>query len=431
LPSERVGVVGAGYVGLTTAACLAHLGHQVSCVDIDPARIALLRRGSVPIAEPGLPELVGAGLASGRLSFTTGMACLDGVGAVVVCVPTPFGDGGGPDLGPLDSALGELAAALPPDCPVAIKSTVPVGTTRWAASRLGRPAVSNPEFLREGHAVHDFLHPNRIVVGADDEPAARRIAALYADLSGPVIHTDPGSAELAKYGSNAFLAMKLSYVNALAELCERVGADIGEVTRTMGLDERIGPAFLAPGPGWGGSCLPKDTAALVAGAADAGMDLALVRAAMAVNRRQPDRIVAKVREAVTGSVAGSLAGRRLGLLGLTFKAGTGDLRESPALAVAARLADLGAVLTGYDPGLPESARSAVEPVRLVGDPVLVARDAAGIVLLTEWPQFRDLDWPRLAALAEQPVLVDTRNLLDHKTLVAHGFQHHGLGVGGR
>jgi UDPglucose 6-dehydrogenase len=426
LASQSLGVVGAGYVGLTTAACLAHLGHQVSCVDIDPARVALLRQGVVPIAEPRLEELVGEGLAAGRLSFSTEVACLGTVDAVLVCVPTPTGVGGVADLGALEAVRDNLSGMLRPDCAVAIKSTVPVGTTRRVAARIGRPTVSNPEFLREGHAVHDFLHPDRIVVGADDHAAARRIAALYAGLSAPVIHTDPASAELAKYASNAFLAMKLSYVNVLAELCERMGADIGEVTRTMSLDERIGPAFLSPGPGWGGSCLPKDTAALVRCAAQTGVDFDLVRAAVAVNERQPGRIVDKVRAAVTGSPVGSLDGVRLGLLGLTFKAGTDDLRDSPALAVAARLADLGAVLTGYDPEV--SVRDAVGPVQLVDDPILVAKDAAGLVLLTEWPHFRDLDWPALAVVVDQRVIVDTRNLLDQATLAGQGFHHIGLGT---
>jgi UDPglucose 6-dehydrogenase len=428
LVSHRVGVVGAGYVGLTTAACLAHLGHRVSCVDIDTTRVAGLRLGEVPIAEPDLAELVGAGLATGRLSFSTGMAQLGDADAAVVCVATPTGAGGVADLRAFESALDSLSRILRPGCAVAVKSTVPVGTTRRAAAVLGQPVVSNPEFLREGHAVHDFLHPDRIVVGSDDDPAARRIAALYTGLRAPVIHTDPASAELAKYASNAFLAVKLSYVNVLAELCERLGADIGEVTHTMGLDERIGPAFLTPGPGWGGSCLPKDTAALVRGAADTGVDFDLVRAAVAANERQPARIVDKVREAVTGSPQGRITDLRIGLLGLTFKAGTDDLRHSPALAVASRLADQGAVLTGYDPGVPAATCQTIGPVDIVDDPVLVAKGAAGIVLLTEWPLFRDLDWPQLAAAADQPVIIDTRNLLDHATLTANGFHHSRLGT---
>lgn len=425
MASGPVGVVGAGYVGLTTAACLTHLDHRVRCVDVDAARVAALTRGEVPIAEPDLTELVDRGLATGRLSFDTDAASLGGTGVVVLCVPTPMGDGGVADLSALRAALASLAEVLPVGAVVAVKSTVPVGTTARVPAMLGRAdvgVVSNPEFLREGHAVHDFLHPDRIVVGSADESAGERVVELYRGIPAPVVRTDPASAELGKYASNAFLAMKLSYVNVLAELCERVGADIGPVTETMALDERIGGAFLSPGPGWGGSCLPKDIAALVSSARQSGVDPSLLTAAVDANARQQDRVVAKVRAAVSGS--GSLDGVRLGLLGLTFKAGTDDLRHSPALAVASRLAAAGAQLTGYDPAVRES----VGPVQVVEDPYLVAKDAAGIVLLTEWPQFRELDWAQLTAVADQPVVVDTRNLLDREALARDGITYIGLGV---
>ncbi|WP_199430131.1 UDP-glucose dehydrogenase family protein [Qaidamihabitans albus] len=421
----RVGVVGAGYVGLTSAACLAHLGHRVTCVDVDEPKVQALRGGDVPISEPGLPELVAEGLREGRLSFGSEHAALASADVVLLCVPTPTGPDGDADLGAFDRALTGLHGTLAPGCAVVIKSTVPVGTTERAGRVLGLPAVSNPEFLREGHAVHDFLHPDRIVIGTADGDAADRVWRLYAGLDAPVLHTATASAELAKYASNAFLALKVSYVNVLAELCERSGADIAEVTATMGLDERIGPAFLSPGPGWGGSCLPKDTRALLRAADEAGVDFAVLADAVAANTHQHDRVVTKVREAVTGSAGGSLAGMRLGLLGLTFKAGTDDLRESPALVIAARLAAEGAVLTAYDPGARGTARP--EHVQLVDDPGLVAKDAAGIVLLTEWPQFRELDWAQLAELAEQPTVVDCRNLLDPASLTEAGFTYRGLG----
>ncbi|PRX48596.1 UDPglucose 6-dehydrogenase [Prauserella shujinwangii] len=420
--SYEVGVVGAGYVGLTSAACLAHLGHRVTCVDVDGEKVARLRRADVPIEEPGLPALVGEGLGRGVLRFSTEFADLAGTDAVLLCVPTPTGDDGGADLRAFDRALGALART-PRTGVVVVKSTVPVGTTARTQRELGRPAVSNPEFLREGHAVHDFLHPDRIVVGGTDPAAAELVARLYAGLDAPVLRTAPASAELAKYASNAFLALKVSYVNVLAELCERYGADIGEVTGTMGRDDRIGGAFLAPGPGWGGSCLPKDTRALLRAADDAGVDFAVLDGAVAANAHQRERVVTKVREAVTGSPHGSLRGARVGLLGLTFKAGTDDVRESPAVAVAHRLAAAGAHLTGYDPG----ASGPVDGVQLVDDPVLVAKDAACIVLLTEWPQFRELDWPQLAGLAEQATVVDCRNLLDPAALAEAGFGYRGLG----
>ncbi|GDY33366.1 UDP-glucose dehydrogenase family protein [Gandjariella thermophila] len=428
-----IGVVGAGYVGLTTTACLAHLGNRVICVDVDGSKVDGLRHGEVPIAEPGLAELVAEGLAARRLEFTTDASTLGDAEVVLLCLPTPMGEAGVADLSVLESALGELAGVLAPGCVVVMKSTVPVGTTARAGELLGRsdvPVVSNPEFLREGHAVHDFLHPDRIVVGTEDTGAAARVVGLYAALDAPVLRTDPASAELAKYASNAFLALKLSYVNALAELCERVGADVRAVGRVLGLDNRIGPAFLAPGPGWGGSCLPKDTSALLRTAEAAGVDFGLLRETVAVNVAQRERVVRKVRRAVTGSPRGSLAGVRLGLLGLTFKAGTDDLRHSPALAVAAELSRAGAVLTAYDPRAGGAGHPDLDGIALVDDPYLVAKDAAGIVLLTEWPEFRDLDWATLAALADHAAVVDTRNLLDPDTLCGTGWVHTGIGTPG-
>ncbi|WP_197320361.1 UDP-glucose/GDP-mannose dehydrogenase family protein [Saccharomonospora sp. NB11] len=423
-----VGVVGTGYVGLTTAACLAHLGHRVTGVDIDARKVAVLRRGDVPIAEPGLDTLVADGLATRRLTFTTDLTALAEADVVVLCVPTPTGPDGTADLRAYDAAVDAAAPVLAAHCVVAVKSTVPVGTTTRTARRLGRPAVSNPEFLREGHAAHDFLHPDRIVVGGSDPDAASRVASLYDGLTAPVVHTDPVSSELAKYASNAFLALKVSYVNVLADLCERLGADVVDVTDVMRLDPRIGSTFLSPGPGWGGSCLPKDTRALLHTATEAGADVALLADAVAANERQHERMARKVRQAVTGSPEGSLHGVRLGLLGVTFKAGTDDVRDSPALAVAQRLAAAGAVLTGYDPGVDRDGCPGTHGlVQLVDDVTLVAKDAAGLVLLTEWPQFRDLDWAHLAELTDRATIVDTRNLLDPPTLTRAGFTYFGLG----
>ncbi|MGW4328991.1 UDP-glucose dehydrogenase family protein [Nocardia sp. NPDC004573] len=422
---SRVGVVGAGYVGLTSAACLAHLGHHVVCVDNDEAKVAALRAGTVAIVEPGLPELVREGLAENRLVFTSDPEALHECEVVLLCLPTPMGTGGSADLGVLEDALETLSTVLPPDCVLVTKSTVPVGTAARIPALSGLPStavVSNPEFLREGHAVEDFLHPDRVLVGAaeHDRASAERVAALYAGTGAPVLRSDPASAELAKYASNAFLAMKLSFVNTLAELCERVGADITKVTGAMGMDDRIGPAFLAPGPGWGGSCLPKDTRALLRAAEASGVDFALVRDTLRANDHQQAMVLRKIRRAVTGAVDGSLSGTRIGVFGLAFKAGTGDLRDSPAVAVARQLSRHDATVTAYDPCVPAGTPD-LDGIRVVDDPYLVAKDAGALAVLTEWPEFRALDWAKLATDVDRPVIVDTRNLLDEQLLSGTGF----------
>jgi UDPglucose 6-dehydrogenase len=436
---RRIAVVGTGYVGLTTGACLASLGHRVSCADLDPEKVARLCRGEVGIREDGLAELVDAGIASGRLSFVVGAAAAldqltaDGEPAEVVflCVPTPMGVGGVADLAAVETVVEEIRTTLAPGTVVVNKSTVPVGTAARTAELLGRDdvaVVSNPEFLREGSAVHDFLNPDRIVVGASSQDAAERVAALYARLGAPTVLTDAASAEMIKYAANCFLAMKLSYVNALAEMCERLDADISDVTDGMGYDRRIGQSFLNPGPGWGGSCLPKDTNALLQVADSVDFEFRLLRATIDTNTRQYQRIVDKIRLAVTGHRQGSLAKRRLALLGLTFKAGTDDLRDSPALAVAALLRQAGAELTAYDPGLPASGVGSDAPAMAVADdPYIAAKDVDAIVILTEWSEFRSLDWPRLAVLTATATLVDTRNLIDRDVAARAGFRWVGLG----
>jgi UDPglucose 6-dehydrogenase len=431
---RRIAVIGTGYVGLATGACLASLGHRVVCADVNAERIKRLASGEVDILEPGLPELVTEGLAAGRLEFVAdaseaigGMG--DGAEVVFLCLPTPMGVGGVADLSVVESVVEEIRDLLGPGCVVVNKSTVPVGTARRITELLGRPdvaVVSNPEFLREGSAVDDFLSPDRIVVGCAKQDAAERVAALYARLGAPTVLTDAASAELVKYAANCFLAMKLSYVNSMAELCDRLGADIGDVTEGMGYDKRIGQAFLAPGPGWGGSCLPKDTAAMLQLADAADFEFRLLRAAIDTNTRQRQRMVDKVRQAVTGSRTGSLSRTRLGLLGLTFKAGTDDLRDSPALAIAALLRQAGATLVGYDPTLTRG-ETVLDGIHLLDDPYAAVTEADAIVILTEWPQFRNLDWPRVAALVRHPVVVDTRNLLDPDVLHRAGLSWSGLG----
>ncbi|MEU4740000.1 UDP-glucose/GDP-mannose dehydrogenase family protein [Actinosynnema sp. NPDC023658] len=419
---RRIAVVGTGYVGLTTGACLASLGHRVVCADVDALKVARLRAGQVDILEPGLVELVAEGRSSGRLAFVEGARhAVPDAEVVFLCLPTPMGAGGAADLGAVESVAREIRDVLPSGAVVVCKSTVPVGTSTGVAALLGREDVdvaSNPEFLREGSAVHDFLHPDRIVVGADSPRAAERVGALFTALGAPTVLTDAASAEMVKYAANCFLAMKLSYVNAIAELCELLGADVTAVTEGMGHDQRIGRSFLNPGPGWGGSCLPKDTHAMVRMAEAVDVDFSLVRATIETNVRQQRRVVDKVRRAV-----GTLAGARIGVLGLAFKAGTNDLRDSPALAVAELLAFEGAELVAYDP---EVDRPLVG-MTVVDSPYAAVRDADAVVLLTEWPEFRALDWALVASAMSGSTVLDTRNHLDPDALARAGLVLHGLG----
>ncbi|PRX47832.1 UDPglucose 6-dehydrogenase [Prauserella shujinwangii] len=415
--------MGTGYVGLTTGACLASLGHRVTCADVDEGKVARLSAGRVDILEPGLAELVAKGLTSGVLSFV-GQArdAVADAEAVFLCVPTPMGAGGAADLSAVEAVVAEIGDALPPGCAVVTKSTVPVGTARRIRELLGRSdvaVVSNPEFLREGTAVADFLGPDRIVVGSDDRAAARRVAGLYRALGAPSVVTDAASAELVKYAANCFLAMKLSYVNSIAELCERLGADIEAVTEGMGHDRRIGRSFLKPGPGWGGSCLPKDTSALLRTAEAARFDFGLLAAAIEENIAQRDRVLAKI----AGAVGGTLAGARIGLLGLAFKAGTDDLRDSPALSVASMLAAHGAEITAYDPAVTRE----LSGLTVVDSAYRAADGADAVVVLTEWPEFRQLDWTFLAGLMRGDSVVDTRNLLEPRVVLDAGLSWQGIG----
>ncbi|WP_028934758.1 UDP-glucose dehydrogenase family protein [Pseudonocardia spinosispora] len=436
---RRIAVIGTGYVGLTTGACLASLGHQVVCADVDEEKINKLKAGTIPILEPGLTELVTEGMAAGRLKFVVGARDAianpnaddtesedNPVEVVFLCVPTPMGAGGAADLAAVEAVAQEVRDLLPRNCVVVNKSTVPVGTAARTKQLLGRrdvAVVSNPEFLREGSAVHDFLNPDRIVVGCDQQDAAEKVAALYSRLGAPTLLTDAASSEMVKYAANCFLAMKLSYVNAMAELCERLGADVHEVTEGMGYDKRIGQAFLKPGPGWGGSCLPKDTNALVQISAAAGFDFPLLNASLETNNRQAARMVDKVRAAC----GGSLSGKRIGLLGLTFKAGTDDLRDSPALTVAAALRAEGAELTAFDPGCQTGVAGVTDGITVTDDPMTAAKDADAITVLTEWPEFRALDWKAMAKVASRRTVVDTRNLLDPDVLRRAGFSWVGVG----
>jgi len=434
--SGHVLVIGAGYVGLTTAACLASLGHRVVCADIDVDRVEQLRRGQMPIFEAGLDELVADGIANGHLEFVVGSAeAATKARVVFLAVPTPQGEDGSADLRFVEAAAAEIGPQLRSGAVVVNKSTVPVGSTRVVERVLARgdvKVVSNPEFLREGTAIHDFLNPDRIVIGSDDPEAAGRVARLYTGLDTEIILTDPASAETIKYAANGFLAMKISFVNAVAALCEAVGADVADVVRGIGLDRRIGPDFLRPGPGWGGSCFPKDTQALVRIASDHGYDFSMMRGVIEVNREQLRRMVNKVMACLEATATSrGLDGAIVGALGLTFKAGTDDLRDSPALAVLAQLAQLGMGIRAHDPtvGVPVSSslRTLLGSIEVVEDPLAAAVGADVLLVLTEWPEYREIDLAGLAQVMRGRQVIDMRNLLDPQVVRAAGLEYEGVG----
>lgn len=424
--SNTIAVVGTGYVGLTTGTCLAHLGHSVTCIDTNADKIARIEAGDMPIAEDRLAELVAEGRSSGRLRFTSDLSAgVRGREFVLLCVPTPQAPDGSADLSFITAAARAIAPDLAEGAVIINKSTVPVGSTRVVAEALGRPdvsVVSNPEFLREGHAVSDFLNPERVVVGADDESVAFRVASLHMRLSAPLLVTDPASAELIKYASNSFLALKLSYVNAIAAVAEAVDADIDDVVKGLGLDSRVGARFLQPGPGWGGSCLPKDTSALVRIAEDAGYDFTLLKDVISVNQTQFDRVVDKTIEVLEGPIAG----HRVAVWGLTFKAHTDDLRDSPAVEIVRRFVADGAAVVAYDPEV-SPGTAFLDGVDVVADPVAACAGADVLVVLTEWPQFGRVDLDRVADALTRPRIVDTRNVVDRLALQRRGFAYRGIG----
>ncbi len=423
---NKVAVVGTGYVGLTTGACFAHLGHQVTCADIDVSKVERLRRGEIPIYEPGLEALVVEGLAAGRLTFTDDpIAAASEAGFVYLCVPTPQGEDGSADLSYLEAAARQIGPHLQPETIVVNKSTVPVGSANFVAQVIGRgdiQVVSNPEFLREGTAVHDFLNPDRVVIGAADQSAAIRIAGLYLGLPAPLMVTDPASAETIKYASNAFLAMKLSFVNAIANLCEVVGADVSDVVLGMGYDKRIGHDFLRPGPGWGGSCFPKDSRALRYMAAEAGYEFGILDAVLEANEAQFGRVADKV----VRMVGGDIAGVKVAAWGLTFKANTDDRRDSPSVNVLRRLVAMGAEVTVFDPTV-SGPVAEIPELRTAPDAITACQGADVLVVLTEWDEFKWVDLDEVKAAMGTPRIVDGRNLLDRSLLVRRGFEYDGIG----
>jgi UDPglucose 6-dehydrogenase len=421
---SQIAVIGTGYVGLTTGAYLAHLGHHVICADVVEAKVAMLRRGEMPIVEAGLEQLVRDGLEQRRLSFVLGASsAVADAEYVFLCLPTPQDIHGFADVSYVEAAAREIAPHLRPGAVVINKSTVPVGSVGLVASVIGRAdvaVVSNPEFLREGTAVQDCLHPDRIVIGGDDPDALRRVAGLYAAIDAPFVLTDATSAETIKYASNAFLATKVSFINAIANLCEAAGADVREVIRGMGFDRRIGFEFLKPGPGWGGSCLPKDTQALVRIAEEAGYDFALLRGVIQANAAQQETVIRKVERLAGGTIDSAT----ISVWGLAFKAGTDDLRDSPSLAVIRHLLAAGARVRAFDPAVLEE----VEGVEVVSSPYEACRDADVLVVLTEWPQFAELDLPKVAQLMNFARIVDARNIIDPDAATAAGFVYEGIGI---
>jgi UDPglucose 6-dehydrogenase len=422
----EIAIIGTGYVGLTTGACFAHLGHNVVCADVVPDKVERLSRGEIPILEAGLGQMVREGLDSGRLRFVLGAAAAAATAEFAyLCVPTPQGADGSADLSYIEAAAAEISPVMAPDTIVVNKSTVPVGSTRRVEHALGRSdvaVVSNPEFLREGSAVNDFLHPDRVVIGSDDQGAAIRVASLYVGVPAPLMVTDPASAETIKYASNAFLASKLSFVNAVAALCEAVGADVNDVVLGMGYDKRIGHEFLRPGPGWGGSCFPKDVQALLYIAREAGYEFDLLQGVVTVNDQQFDRMVDKI-EHLAG---GSLVDTTVGVWGLTFKANTDDLRQSPSLHIIERLLARGARVRGYDPAVSGPIEH-VPGLEVVPDAYAAGEGASVLAVLTEWDEFKWVDLEKLGGLMASPCIMDARNLLDRAAITRRGFTYQAVG----
>ncbi len=431
----RLGVVGTGYVGLTTGACFAHLGHHVVCGDIDQRKVDMLNSGQIPIVEEGLEDIVNDARANGRLEFALGseVAAAD-ADIVFLCVPTPQGEDGSADLSYIEQAAREIAPILKPGAVVVNKSTVPVGSTIAVEKVLQRhdvSVVSNPEFLREGTAVDDFLMPDRVVVGAANRAAAEKVAELYEGIDTPVIITDPASAETIKYAANGFLAMKISFVNAVAAMCEHVGADVAAVVDGIGSDTRIGSRFLNPGPGWGGSCFPKDSRALVKIAEDHGYNFSMMKGVIEVNDEQRKRMVDKIAKAV-GRHQSDLSGVRVGGMGLTFKAGTDDLRESPAMAIIEELRKVGAHVKAFDPTtcgeLSPHQTSTLAGVELTAELMDIADDVDVVCVFTEWPEFAKVDLEVLAnRVGKGTTVVDTRNLFDPDAVKNAGLRYDGVG----
>ena len=433
----HIAMIGTGYVGLVSGACFADFGHHVTCVDKDAAKIAALQRGEIPIFEPGLDALVAANVKAGRLHFTTDLAApVAEADAVFIAVGTPSRRGDGhADLSYVYAAAKEIAAALRGFTVVITKSTVPVGTGDEVERLIleANPAAevavaSNPEFLREGAAIRDFKYPDRIVVGTSDERARKVVGEIYRPLSlnqAPVMYTARRTAELIKYAANAFLATKITFINEIADLAEKVGADVQDVARGIGMDDRIGTKFLHAGPGFGGSCFPKDTRALIKIALDYDAPLRIVEAVLSVNDNRKRAMTRKVSHVL----GGNLRGKTVAVLGLTFKPDTDDMREAPSIPLVTGLLDMGANVRAYDPVGMEPAKRELPDIVYCEDAYDCAAGADALVIVTEWVQFRALDLPRLKAAMKQPVMVDLRNVYRPEEMAAAGFVYEGVGRG--
>ncbi|HMT47293.1 MAG TPA: UDP-glucose/GDP-mannose dehydrogenase family protein [Novosphingobium sp.] len=433
----KIAMVGSGYVGLVSGACFADFGHDVVCIDKDPAKIDSLKAGIMPIYEPGLAELVGSNVKAGRLSFTTDLAeGIAGASAIFIAVGTPSRRGDGhADLSFVYAVAAEVGANLRQEAVIITKSTVPVGTGDEVERILteANPGVrfavaSNPEFLREGAAIGDFKHPDRIVIGTDDEWARQVMTEVYRPLflnKSPILFTSRRSSELIKYAANAFLAVKITFINEMADLCEKVGADVQDVSRGIGMDNRIGPKFLHAGPGYGGSCFPKDTLALLKTAEDYEAPTRIVEAVVKVNDARKRAMGRKVVEALGG--VEEARGKRVALLGLTFKPNTDDMRDSPAIAIAQTLQDAGVEVAAYDPEGMELAGPLMPGVEMCANAYGAIEGADAVAIVTEWDAFRALDFARIKSLAKAPVLVDLRNIYDPAEVRAKGFTYASIG----
>ncbi len=431
----KIAVIGTGYVGLVTGACFSEFGVDVTCVDNDTTKIDKLRNGSIPIYEPGLDSIVERNVREGRLHFTTDLAAAVASAQVVFfAVGTPPKDDGSPDMSFYQQAAKDVAAAMGDYKVLVTKSTVPVGTGKWLrefiTNNLAIPTdfgvASNPEFLREGAALEDFMRPDRVVIGSDDAKAIEIMKELYRPLhliETPIVFTSLEAAELIKYAANAFLATKITFINEIANLCDAIGCDVHDVARGMGMDNRIGRKFLHPGPGYGGSCFPKDTRALTTVADQFGVETRIVDAVIEANERQRDAMLAKIE-----SLVGDLEGKKIGVLGLSFKPETDDMRESPAVDVIKMMAAKGASVCAYDPVAMIEARKCLDhSVEFAADEYGAIRDADALVIVTEWNQFRALDMERVKQLLKTPKIADLRNIYEPDDIRALGFEYIGVG----
>jgi UDPglucose 6-dehydrogenase len=430
---KNICVVGTGYVGLTTGVCFADLGHSVTCIEIDLHKLELLRSGKSPIFEPGLEEMQERNMRAGRLRFTDDYAVgIPDAEFIFITVGTPMAEDGSADLTYVKAAARSIGQYLRSGSIIIDKSTVPVGTGDLVENIIAEHAgpdvkfdvVSNPEFLREGSALSDFFKPDRIVLGAKNREAAQRVAALHETLGAPIIITDLRTAEMIKYASNAFLATRISFINEIAQICERLGADVREVARGMGADKRIGPHFLEAGVGYGGSCFPKDVLALYHMAASAGCHPQLLQAVMDINSDARKRFVKKVE-----TVLGTLEERLIGVLGLSFKPNTDDMREAPSVDIINALLKKGARVKAYDPVAMPRAEELLPTVTFTATAYDVAKDADALLLVTEWNEFKQLDWHRIKRYMRQPVVIDGRNLYDPREMRNLGFIYWGVGRG--